>query len=50
MSKRQENIGSGAMKRLVFAVDVKGSAGKSFFQAHLLEALAQWGGRARLRP
>jgi hypothetical protein len=43
MSKRQEKTGNGAMKRLVFAVDVKGSAGKSFFQAHLLEALSQWG-------
>jgi len=38
---------SGAMKRLVFAVYVKGSAGKTFFQAHLLEALWQWGIRAR---
>src|SRR5271166_2473355 len=47
MSKRQENNGSKAMKRLVFAVDVKGSAGKSFFQSHLLEALTQWGLRAR---
>jgi hypothetical protein len=45
--KRQEgNLEIGAMKRLVFAVDVKGSAGKSFFQAHLLEALNQWGVRA----
>ena len=46
MSKRQENNGPKAMKRLVFAVDVKGSAGKSFFQSHLLEALSQWGIRA----
>ncbi len=46
MSKRQENNRPKAMKRLVFAVDVKGSAGKSFFQSHLLEALSQWGIRA----
>jgi len=47
MSKRQQNTESGAMKRLVFAVDVKGSAGKSFFQAHLLEALSKWGIRVK---
>lgn len=35
-----------SIKRLIFAVDVKGSAGKSFFQSHLLEALSQWGIRA----
>src|SRR5260370_36328465 len=44
---KQENNRPKAMKRLVFAVDVKGSAGKSFFQSHLLEALSQWGIRAR---
>ena len=47
MRKRQQNRDSGAMKRLVFAVDVKGSAGKSFFQAHLLEALSMWGIRVK---
>jgi hypothetical protein len=39
--------GKNVMKRLVFAVYVKGSAGKSFFQAHLLQALLGWGLRAR---
>ena len=47
MSKRMQKGFSEAMKRLVFAVYVKGSAGKTFFQAHLLEALWQWGIRAR---
>ena len=40
-------VHSGSIKRLVFAVYVKGSAGKTFFQAHLLEAVWKWGIRAR---
>ena len=36
-----------ALKRLVFALYVKGSAGKTFFQAHLLMALLKWGIRTR---
>ena len=46
MSRGHENLENGTMERLVFAVNVKGSAGKSFFQAHLLEALTKWGVRA----
>jgi hypothetical protein len=47
MSKRNQNGSGEAIKRLVFAVYVKGSAGKTFLQAHLLQALWQWGIRAR---
>jgi hypothetical protein len=45
MTRQERTLENGAMKRLVFAVDVKGSAGKSFFQAHVVEALSQWGVR-----
>ena len=49
MSKTNKSGGNNVtkLKRLVFAVYVKGSAGKSFFQAHLLQALLGWGLRAR---
>src|SRR5260370_41390123 len=47
MRKRQGNGARRAIRRLVFGGDVKGSAGKSFFQSHLVEALCQWGVRVR---